>query len=422
MFRKSNESSTTTTIDLSSMNNYSNYINSYVDEELYMNFAVNTVFDVVVKSFKGLEFGIYKKESNNSRNTYIKSTTPGATKLSKTIDTPNPLCNFSAIVESYLMSKYFVGTCLLRKVRGTFSDDLYVYNNNFFEVERDKLTLVISKIKIGNREFSGDELKDFKLVAEFNFRSRLQGTDEGIGRLKFVEPIKKIINGLIAHNIAILKNGGNLNGFMTVGNNGEDKISLKQQEETRKQFEQRYGGAGNSGKLGLFFGDVKYQATGTSPKDLDFMNSINEMQKIICRAMGVPEALIFSDNSSYNNTLEYKKYLYTETVIPLAKEFCEHLNYLFKDTLADNEEFYFSTADIKALQSSMAQEIDLLSKSLSGYVTINNFIAIVNDKYQLGLESLGVKGDVVLINSSQISLEDLNLDVPDIKNEVDDNE
>lgn len=370
---------------------HSKFVNAQIDKEMYMNFAISSCFDEISRSFKSLEFGVYKNKNGN----YIKSNSYEAKKIKKTIKKPNPHINFSLLTDSYLTAIYFSGNCLIRRVRGVINDDIYIYSNGYFQVDRFPDSLLIKSIRVGDQVFSGDELKDFKLITEFNPFLHLQGVANGRARLESLEPIKKLINGTVAYNISIMMNGGSLGGILNFDEPSTDSTQGFK-EMLIEQFKSLYTGAGNAGKIFLSWGKSNYQPVGTTPKDLDYIDSIKELQKIVCRKMGVPETLIIGDNSSYNNTLEFKKKLYTELIIPLAKEFCEHLTSLFQDTLAEDEEFYFSTSNIKVLQPDVAKEIKELTEALTGFCTVNNIIKIINDKYQMELEDIGEQGNVVL--------------------------
>ncbi|MGL5595850.1 MAG: phage portal protein [Cetobacterium sp.] len=367
------------------------FIRSQIDEEMYLNFAISSCFNEITRSFKTLEFGVYKVKNDN----YKKSGSFSAKKIGRTIKRPNPHTTFSGIIDSYLAGIYFNGNCLLRKIPGVMNDDLYVYNNSYYQITRNPRTMVIEAIETANIVFSGNDLKNFKPISEFNYKSQVQGIDKGVAKTKCLEPIKKLINGSLAYNISVMNNGGFLGGFLNFKISPED-VTEREKENARKEFKEKYSGVGNAGKPFLTWGDATYQQTGTTPKDLDFTESMVQMQKNICRVMGVPETLIIGDNSSYNNTLEFKKKLYTELVIPLAKEFCEHLTELFRNDLAEDEELYFSTSNIKVLQSDTFIEIEKLVNSLTGVCTVNGIIKKINDKYQMELEDLGEQGNVVL--------------------------
>lgn len=369
----------------------SQFINSSIDEDMYLNFAISSCFDEISRSFKTLEFGVYKNKGGN----YIKSNSQVAKRVARTIKRPNQFTGFSGIIDSYLVGIYYNGNCLFRRIKGTMSDDLYVYNNSFFEIQRNERNLTIEAITTNSVKFTGDELEDFKLVTEFNNRSQIQGIDNGVPKIKCLEPIKKLLNGSLAYSISIMKNAGSLGGFLNFNESAQD-VTENTKQLTREAFKREFAGIDNAGKTILTWGGANYQPIGTTPKDLDYINSIKELQKIVCRKMGVPETLIIGDNSSYNNTIEFKKKLYTELIIPLAKEFCEHLTELFRRELADDEEIYFSTSNIKVLQADIFNEIRDLVDSLTGVCTVNNIIKIINDKYQLELEELGEIGETVL--------------------------
>lgn len=395
-------------------------ISSMINTSMRENFAIDTCFTEITEAFKNLEFGVYKKQGKD----YVESSTKEAKRIKQSIDKPNHLYDFNEFIDVYLNAIYFSGSCLLRRVpsiSGIGKDDLYIYINNSYQVERDQRTLEIKSFTVQGRKYSGDELKNFKLVNNFNFTAEIQGIKQGMPLTRSLEPIKNLINGAIAYNVSVMEHGGSLGGVIGI-DEGENRSTPDRREKFEKEFNDKFTGTKNAGKVFIGWGKTNYTPLGTTPKDLDYVSSLQEMQKITCRQMRVPEVLIMGDNASYNNGDAFKKKMYTELIIPLARRFCSHLTYLFQDVLQENEEFYFDTSGISVLQNDNFAAIQTLVNSLMGIATINKIIEIVNNHFQLGLTDLGEQGDVVLTASNYMSLKDIIAFPDDTFNEVDRNE
>lgn len=392
------------------------FMKSMLDTSMRENFAVDTCFNEIAEAFKNLEFSVYIKEGKD----YIESTSKEAKRLNLSINKPNHLYDFNEFIDVYLNAIYFSGSCLLRRipsVSGLSKDDIYIYINNSYQIERDRITLEILSIAVQGKKYSGEDLKYFKLVNNFNFTAEIQGTKQGMPLSRSLEPIKNLVNGAIAYNVSVMEHGGSVGGVY-VHDIENQNLKKEDKEAIEKKFADNFTGVKNAGKITHVFGKGTYTPFGTTPKDLDYVSSLQEMQKIVCRQMRVPEVLINGDNASYNNGDAFKKKMYTELIIPLAKRFCSHLTYLFQDILSDNEEFYFDTSNIAVLQNDNFAAIQTLVNSLMGITTINKIIEIVNNHFQLGLSDLGVGGDVVLTQTNLMLLDDVGLGLDEPQNEV----
>lgn len=124
--------------------------------------------------------------------------------------------------------------------------------------------------------------------------------------------------------------------------------------------------------------------------------------------MGVPEALIMSENSSYNNLEGFKKKIYQDTIIPFANKICEELTELFRDELGEGEEIQINTSNIKALQIGISEEIKKWAEALDGKITTNEFIEFINKAFDLAIPTLkGGEGNRVLVSSNMMFLDEL---------------
>lgn len=385
-----------------SLNLFNEYVNSQMDKELYLNYAINTCMQKIERGCLNIELGIYKKTADGIFE-QVKS------PLEQLLNEPNSINSWSSFIKAYVNGIYLSGSVLIRRIRGISKDDIYVYNNQSFKISRDEDTLRITSIIFNNgMEFAGEELNDFVLVQEFNTEAILQGTMQGKGKAMVLEPLKRLINGTIAYNVSYMEHGGTLEGIINFPQ--KHQLTEIQKDRLKNKFDDRYTGAKNARKIEMTFEEQSPQYLGinaTIPKDLDYVESLKEMEKKIALNLGIPLPLVTSDGATYNNLSEAKAELYRETIIPLMKELCWNLNKLFKDSLKDGEEFYFNESSIKALQYDLAENLKKTVDSLTGIATINDVIRITNGMFGLDLVDLGEKGETVLVSSGYTNLTDI---------------
>lgn len=385
-----------------------NGVSTEINKSLYFNYAINSGLQNITRGCKSLEFGIYTKEDK----TFKKSTSKQAKYLEQTIKRPNNLHNWNLLIESFVYGIYLNGSLLFRRVEGLYKDDLFIYNNQNFQVTRDNNTLEITSINFSNMHVEGYMLKNYVVASEFNPTSILQGTENGIPRAAALEPIKKLMNGIIAYNVNYMEHGGLLAGILNIAM--ERSPTPAEEEKYDKKFKDSFTGVKNAGKIKLVYGTGSSftPINATNPRDLDYVEGLKELEKKVALGLGIPLPLVSSDSSTYNNLETAKKSLYEDTVIPLMKDFCEHLNNLFKDKLSEDEEFYFDESAIKPLQIDLANNIKNTTTALTGITTVNGLIKAINSMYNLNLEDLGDKGEVVLVPGSYVNLEDMSITIP----------
>lgn len=387
-------------------------ISTQINQSMYTNYAVNTCLQKIERACCNIELGIYKRDKKGN---FIKSESATAKYAEKIIKDPNNKTNWDGIIKSYISGVYLGGSYLFRRVKGILKDDLYIYNNQSFRLERDPRTLEIVSINFNNGQtFTGVSLNDFVLGIEFNPTSMIQGIEEGWPRAKALEPIVKQLNGSFVYNTSFFENGGTLKGVLNFPH--DDKMSVTQKKQLEDKFKDHFTGARNNGKLQISFEPKSPEYTAVSmpvPKDLEYVEGNKENEKKIALLLGVPLPLVTSESSTYNNLSEAKKELYEETAIPLIKTLCQYMNKLYKYDLEDGEEWYFNEATIKALQFELTDNLKKTVDSLTGIATVNETIKKVNEMYGLDLPTLGEKGDIVLTLGSYINLEDMSIIVND---------
>ena len=92
-------------------------------------------------------------------------------------------------------------------------------------------------------------------------------------------------------------------------------------QRMREYFKTAMVGSANAGEIPMLADDAEFVELSKSPLDMDFTNTMKETAKYVASAFGVPLPLIDNDASTFNNLEQAKERLYTDTVIPLMKEF-----------------------------------------------------------------------------------------------------
>lgn len=365
-------------------------------KQAYENPFIQAPFHEFVTDLKALKFEVYKDDK--------LSESMGAKFVMASLDRPNKELSFSDFIEAIATYLIFGGRCLLYKTQGILSRDIYIYSPDSFQIYRNESNLQIDRIELGNTSITGKELDNYHIIKTFDPGDKIAGKGNGYSKIKPLAMVGDMLNFLLIHNCTLLKNGGRTSGIYTL----PQDTTKAQIDEIKRVFSSQ-NGAREAGKVAFVkSGSGTFTPFSTNPKDLDWVNGMIELQKIICRVMGVPEALVMNENSTYNNLEGFKKKVYEDTIIPFANKLCEELTYFFKNDLEAGEKISINTSNIKALQVDLWDKIKKCAESLEGKVTINNFIVIINTTFDLAIPTLkGEEGNKVLVSSNMMFLDEL---------------
>ncbi|MGL4998553.1 MAG: phage portal protein [Cetobacterium sp.] len=369
-------------------------------EQAYNNPFIQATFQELITDIKSIKIEVRGKDGK-------KSESSGAKFVTETLKRPNRELSYSDFIEAMATYLIFGGRCLLYKSKGVYRRNLEIYNPQGFIVYRNEINMQLEKIELGETTISGIELDKFHLIKMFNPSDPVAGKGSGYSKIRPLAMVGDMLNYLMIHNNSLLKNGGRTSGVYSLPPN----ITAKDVEEIKNKFKSQ-NGASKAGTVAFIKGEGgSYTPFSTNPKDLDWVDGMVELQKIICRVMGVPETLIMSDNSSYNNLEGFKKKIYQDTVIPFMNKICEELTEFFKTDLEEGEEIVVNTSNIKALQIDIGKEIEQYAKALDGKITTNNFITFINSSFELAIPLLKAsEGDRVLVSSNTMFLDEMGLD------------
>jgi hypothetical protein len=189
-------------------------------------------------------------------------------------------------------------------------------------------------------------------------------------------------------------------------------------EEMKKTVKAMGSGEDTGGLAFLPADTIDYKATDQTSVEMDWLNSLQYMEEIISYAMGVPVQLISSRSSTYNNMAEAKKKIYIDTIIPLVQDYCEDLTAFFQDDLQENERIWYDVSEIEELKEDVMTVAKGVREALKGVATVNEIRDTLTKKTGIELKSINKElGDKVLVTSSDMFLDDLNVELIDIPEE-----
>ena len=327
--------------------------------------------------------------------------------IEKLIKKPNKLYGKNELIKRAIAFYFLGGEAPFQKLMaGGNPKELYVYRPDQIKV---RFTGDVDNpyTDIRYKERIPIEPKDFMLWKNFNPLDEWDGMGHGMA---FLEPILRngdLLNEMINWNTALLQNGGSLSGVFIMDPSLSDEDNF---ERTRKELEINHTGTENPGKWLLLDGISQYITTGTTPKDMDWLQGKESVMKDICIGIGVDPILIgFNESASYNNKNEAEKGLYTKLVIPLMQELADQLTIFLN--LGENEFIAVDYDHIPVLQEDMKELYDKINKA--------NDMTINEKRQARGLET--VEGGDIIAPTGSYAIVDGKVYLPMNLISIDDN-
>jgi HK97 family phage portal protein len=130
-------------------------------------------------------------------------------------------------------------------------------------------------------------------------------------------------NSAIEFNGKFFRNGARPAGFLKTQFTSEVQINV-----LKTGFENTHGGIANMNGIAVLPKDVEWQASGTSPKDMDFKNLSEDSKDRILAVLGVSRTILGTAESDTNRaTAETADYVFSKRVIkPHMQLICSFLN------------------------------------------------------------------------------------------------
>lgn len=106
----------------------------------------------------------------------------------------------------------------------------------------------------------------------------------------------------------------------------KNRLSEKDLKDQYRQWNKKFGGVQNSGKVAVTSGDMTITNLGFAPKDMQFGNGRTWALKEICAAYSIPEALVSVTDVNRANSVEATNHYLRYCIYPKMTRFCSKLN------------------------------------------------------------------------------------------------
>ena len=108
--------------------------------------------------------------------------------------------------------------------------------------------------------------------------------------------------------------------------NYKNKLNEKDMKDLYRQWNKRFGGVQNSGRVAVTSGEMEIKNLGFAPKDMQYQVARSWSMKEIAAAYGVPLSLLQTEDVNYANAnAAFNQYLKL-TIYPLMSKYCEKFN------------------------------------------------------------------------------------------------
>jgi HK97 family phage portal protein len=190
--------------------------------------------------------------------------------------------------------------------------------------------------------------------------------------------------------MALLQNSARPSGAL-VTKDGQE-LSAEAFNRLKAQVTEQNTGAKNAGRPLLLEGGLDWKSMGLSPTDMGIIEAKYSAARDIALGFGVPPQLLgIPGDNTYSNYAEARLAFWEDTVIPLIDMIASD----WSSWLGDGVELRADTDQIPAIVEKKSQLWDMADKATD---------LTINERRELKGYQPVPGGDVVLVNSSQISL------------------
>lgn len=310
-----------------------------------------------------------------------------ATPLNKLFTTPNPLLSRSQLWEATAIYLSLRGNCfwILNKSRGQLAGtsstpaEIWVFNPDHFTPVKDKLGNLLAWNYRGAMEFLPEEIIHFKY---FNPYDPIMG-------LAPLDPIMRTINldfASLIYNSKFFENNAEPGYVLST----DKELTDEQFTRLKSQWDSQHKGVDKAHKVAILEGGLKPANTGTTHKDMDFVEQRRLNREDIMGIWRVPKSMFsITDDLNYATFQGQKKLFWTDTIMPMLRYVEETLNSHFFPKIAPGITGKFDFSNVISLQEDMNDKLDRATKLFAMGVPFN----VINDELGLGFEKI-VGGDI----------------------------
>lgn len=187
----------------------------------------------------------------------------------------------------------------------------------------------------------------------------------------------------------------------------EKRLKKEQQKQFIETWEQRHRGAVNAHKLAVITGGGKWQKTGMSQRDMEFVKQKDWTRKQILAVFKVPESEVslFEGIGNSNNARSQDQGFWKKTLVPLGRNHESSLEVYLTRKLRisiPGLRLFYDYSTVEALQESLNDKITNAQKLHNIGFPIN----MINRVVGLGMDRVEW-GDTWFINRSFATVEDV---------------
>ena len=184
----------------------------------------------------------------------------------------------------------------------------------------------------------------------------------------------------------------------------KEPLTTEQKQETALGWKVSLSGEANAENIGVLDNSAEWKQYGSSLKDSEYSNTINEANMQICRFMGMPPSLVGlrdGTNVSYNSleqdNIAYVQNSLTPRAIAWEEEFERKL--IFE---SEQESLSIKYEFKSRLRGDMAARSNFYDMALrSGLLSINDTLRLED------MDTIGPEGDERYVNGAQVPLSKL---------------
>lgn len=283
---------------------------------------------------------------------------------------------------------------VIKYVRNVYSSNDEVDNQEKTIIEYLRTRVLRPTFRILFKDKKGNQ---FWHSAEYNPLS------DGIFGKSKISTLYDEITGIILalrHNRKLIENGCSPTGLLI----SKNTVDIDEFTKLQENFNKAFSGSNKAGKTIMLQGELEYKETHITPREMDWINGSEYMDKRIYKLFGIPDALVSEKSSTFNNVQQAKGQMYEWEIFPMLDKIYGELTDLLMPHYKDSEELeiYYSKENIPSLDAIKTEST--LNKSKTGIYTIDELRA------ENGLEELpdgkGKELAGMRINSSKDSDKD----------------
>lgn len=197
-------------------------------------------------------------------------------------------------------------------------------------------------------------------------------------------------------NMSRLQNDARPSGALVVDPKSGTGLDDEQYARLKADIEEKYSGAGNSGRPLLLEGGLDWKEMGLSPVDMDWLNGKHTSARDIAMALGMPAQMLgIPGDNTHRNMEEARLWLWEQTIIPILNFIIWEFNWWLTPLFGENLELVFDLDDVPALITRRHVLWDKVTKS--------DFLTINEKRKAVGFEPRP-EGDVIMVPSKNQEL------------------